>query len=107
MRFQCYGLATQAWGHALQHACLLFPDMLEGVLTVITVLTLEYPTVACACKLGDGDVLGQGALDTVRSICLLRPLPIEETQWLSALALGTCNYGDLIDTLFTDVEGVA
>jgi hypothetical protein len=61
MRFQCYGLAqvvgaTQAWGHALQHACLLFPDTLEGVLTVVTVLTLEYPTVACACKVGDGDV---------------------------------------------------
>ena len=90
MRFQCYGLAqvvgaTQAWGRALQHACLLFPDTLEGVLTVITVLTLEYPTVACACKLGDGDVVGDGALDTLTSICLLRPLPIEETQWLSAL----------------------
>jgi hypothetical protein len=23
------------------------------------------------------------------------------------VCLGTCNYGDLIDTLFTDVEGVA
>jgi hypothetical protein len=92
MRFQCFGLtqvvgATQAWGQALQHGCLLFPDTLEGVLTVIIVLTLEYPTVACACKLADGDMVGQNALDTVRSICLLRPLPIEETQWLTAMAL--------------------
>jgi hypothetical protein len=92
MRFQCYGLAqivgaTKAWGHALQHACLLFPDSLEGVLTVVTVLTLDYPTVACACKLGDGDTLGENALDAVKRICLLRPLPIEETQWLTALAL--------------------
>jgi hypothetical protein len=30
-------------------------------------------------------VVGDGALDTLTSICLLRPLPIEETQWLSAL----------------------
>ena len=98
MRFQCYGLAqvvgaTQAWGQALQHGCLLFPDTLEGVLTVIIVLTLEYPTVACACKLADGDLVDLGggntenALETVRSICLLRPLPIEETQWLTAIAL--------------------
>ena len=92
MRFQCYGLvqivgATKAWGHAMQHGCLLFPDTLEGVLTVVTVLTLEYPTVSCACKLGEGDVLGDSALDTVMRICLLRPLPIEETQWLTAITL--------------------
>jgi hypothetical protein len=92
MRFQCYGLAqivgaTQAWGHALQHACLLFPDTLEGVLTVVTVLTLDYPTVSCACKLGEADTLGESALNAVTRICLLRPLPLEETQWLTALAL--------------------
>ena len=33
----------------------------------------------------DGDVVGEGSLDTLTSICLLRPLPIEETQWLIAL----------------------
>jgi hypothetical protein len=96
MRFQCYGLAqmvgaTHAWGHALQHACLLFPDTLEGVLTVVTVLTLDFPTVSCACKLGEGDTLGGSALDAVTRICLLRPLPIEETQWLTALALAQDN----------------
>jgi hypothetical protein len=92
MRFQCYGLAqmvgaTHAWGHALNHACLLFPDTIEGVLTVITVLTLDYPTVSCACQLGEADSLGESELSAVTRICLLRPLPIEETQWLTALAL--------------------
>jgi len=92
MRFQCYGLAqivgaSEAWGHALQHACLMFPDTLEGVLTVITVLTLDYPTVSCACKLGDSDTLGESALSAVKRICLLRPLPLEEKQWITALAL--------------------
>jgi hypothetical protein len=57
------------------------------VLTVVTVLTLDYPTVSCACKLGEADTLGESALNAVTRICLLRPLPLEETQWLTALAL--------------------
>jgi hypothetical protein len=32
---------------------------------------------------------------------VLHPLPVTHPQ------LGVCNYGGLIDTLFTDVEGVA
>ena len=100
MRSQCYGLAQMLgtqheWGAALRHLCLLLPDTLEGVLTVVTVLTLDYPTVACACKLGDGDTLGGSALDAVTRICLLRPLPIEETQWLNALALAQWDRRDV------------
>jgi hypothetical protein len=94
MRFQCYGLAQmvgadRAWGQALRHLCLLFPDTLEGVMTVVTVLVLDYPTVSCACKLSDGEMrggAGDTVLDAVTRICLLRPLPVEEMQWLVALA---------------------
>ena len=57
----CYGFSQmvgseRAWGQALRHMCLLLPDTLEGLMTVGTVLVLEYPVVACACKLGEGDV---------------------------------------------------
>jgi len=86
MRFQCYGFSQmvgseRAWGQALRHMCLLLPDTLEGLMTVGTVLVLEYPVVACACKLGEGDAVGT-AQDTVAAICLQRPMPAESVQWL-------------------------
>lgn len=61
------------------------------MLTVVTLLVLDHPTVACACNRIDGDVLegengGQKTLDTVTQVCLLRLLLIEKTQWLNALA---------------------
>lgn len=89
MRFQCYGFAQIAgseysWGQALRHMCLLLPDTLEGVVTVVSVLVLDYPVVACACKLGDGDAL-QSPAEAVVSICLQRPMPAESLHWLLAL----------------------
>ena len=86
MRFQCYGFSQmvgseRAWGQALRHMCLLLPDTLEGLMTVGSVLVLEYPVVACACKLGEGDAVGT-AEDTVVKICLQRPMPAESVQWL-------------------------
>jgi hypothetical protein len=86
MRFQCYGFAQMVgsdkeWGLALRHTCLLLPDTLEGLMTTATVLALEYPVVACACKLGEGDALDT-PLDTVVVFCLQRPMPMESQQWL-------------------------
>ena len=89
MRFQCYGFAQmvgsdRAWGQALRHMCLLLPDTLEGVMTVGTVLAMEYPVVSCACRLGEGEALaGSGnAPDAVVALCLQRPLPAESVEWL-------------------------
>jgi hypothetical protein len=109
IRSQCYGMsqvvgATQVWGRALRHLCLLLPDTLEGVLTVVSVLVLDYPTVSCACKLSDRDMnngMDASALDAVTRICLMRPLPIEETQWLNALTL---NQDDRREICFTTMD---
>jgi hypothetical protein len=94
MRFQCYGLAQMVgaekpWGKALEQLCLLFPDTIEGVMTVAIVLLVDYPTVSCACKLSEGDMindLDSTVLDSVTLICALRPLPLEEKHWLAAFA---------------------
>lgn len=99
MRFQCYGFAQMAgsehsWGQALRHMCLLLPDTLEGVLTVGSVLTLEYPVVACACTLGEGDAL-DSPNEAVVSICLQRPMPAENTQWLLALRFESATRQDV------------
>jgi hypothetical protein len=82
MRFQCYGIAQMfgseyAWGQTVRSLCLLTPDTIDGILTVVTVLVIEYPVVNCACKLDEGDVLG-----TVNDICLRRPMPVESTLWM-------------------------
>jgi hypothetical protein len=82
MRFQCYGIAQMfgseyAWGQTVRSLCLLTPDTIDGILTVVTVLVIEYPVVNCACKLDKGDVLG-----TVNDICLRRPMPVESTLWM-------------------------
>ena len=109
IRFQCYGMsqvvgASQVWGRALRHLCLLLPDTLEGVLTVVTVLVIDYPTVSCACKLSDRDMSNAGeatVLDAVTRICLMRPLPVEEKQWLNALTL---NQDDRRAICFTTMD---
>jgi hypothetical protein len=85
MCFQCYGLvqamgSTHPWGQAVRNLCLLSPDTLEGLMTVSTVLALEYPMVACACKLSEGDILG-----SIEDMCIRRPLPVESTQWMLQL----------------------
>ncbi len=78
MSFQCYGFtqmvgSDKAWGQALRHMCLLLPDTLEGVMHVGTVLSMEYPVVACACKLTEGEARGT-LEDTVTALFLQRPL---------------------------------
>ena len=95
MRFQCYGFAQmvgsdKAWGQALRHMCLLLPDTLEGVMHVGTVLSMEYPVVACACKLTEGEARGT-LEDTVTALCLQRPLPAESVQWLLHLHFETAD----------------
>ena len=87
MRFQCYGLvqamgSTQPWGQAVRNLCLLAPDTFEGLMTVSTVLLLEYPMVSCACKLSEGDILG-----SIEDMCIRRPLPVESTQWMIQLRM--------------------
>jgi hypothetical protein len=48
-------------------------------------------------------------MQIVQYVCLLGVLPAQRAchDRGSDLVLGMCNYGGLIDTLFTDVEGVA
>jgi hypothetical protein len=99
MRFQCYGFAQMVgserpWGQALRHMCLVLPDTLEGLLTIGTVLVLDYPVVSCACKLAEGDALGSPQ-ETVVTVCLQRPMPADSRQWLLALRWDTASRQDV------------
>jgi hypothetical protein len=71
------------------------------VLPVLRVLAdglFEYPVVACACKLGEGDALGTPQ-DEVVAICLQRQIPAETVQWLLQIQFESSTRQDLCFTM--------
>jgi hypothetical protein len=95
IRFQSYGFSQmvcseRVWGQTMLHICLLLPGMLD----VGTVLTLEYPVVSCACKLGEGDTLGT-TQDEVVVMCLHCPMPAESVHWLLHLRFESSSRQDV------------
>ena len=87
MRTQCDGLSqiagyTNPVAQLLRHACLLGPDGIEGMLTAVLVVVVEYPLMHCVCKLPEGQA---GAEDTIQSVCLKTWMPVSYTAWTKSL----------------------
>ena len=93
VRLQCHALSAIARGGTLagrtptenalsgfiRHACLLGPDALEGVHTVVSVLVSEYPAMTCLCAQDEGRIYTAFSEDA--QTCLLKGIPLALKRW--------------------------
>ena len=63
---------TTPWGQFVRHSCMIWPDSLQAVMTVIFVLTVDYPVMDCVCKQPNGF----NAAEILESVCLPRIMPM-------------------------------
>ena len=63
---------TTPWGQFVRHSCMIWPDSLQAVMTVIFVLTVDYPVMDCVCKQPNG----YNGAEILESVCLPRIMPM-------------------------------
>jgi hypothetical protein len=88
-RAQCLGIADLFGGTTpvavfLRDTCLSVPDGLQGMVDVLLVLLLEYPSMRCACVLSAAQV----PREVVQGLCLQRELPAALRAALKRIARG-------------------
>ena len=87
MRTQCDGLAqvlgsTNPVAKLLKQACLLGPEGIEGVLDVLLVLVIDYPTMDCVCKMPEGQTVSFCAFAAARC-CRALPASLPQSKPLT------------------------
>lgn len=107
-RMQCQGLGeilggTNPWARVMRQACQLGPDGVHFVLQAMRVMFVEYPAMACTCRLGEGERMLQDSA-IVSRICLKRFSPAEQQRWMLQLVF-TAENGERRDMCFASMDG--
>jgi len=94
-RSQCHGLGeiiggTSPWARMVQHACKLGPDGVDFVLQALRVMFVEYPVMACTCRLNENERVEEKA-DEVTRVCLSRFTPASQQRWMLDLLFSPDN----------------
>ena len=63
---------TNAWGQFVRHSCMIFPDSLEAAMSIMFVLSVDYPVMDCVCKQPNG----YNAAEILETVCLPRIMPM-------------------------------
>jgi len=83
MRYVCDGFGqvmgrTSAMGQFVRHSCMLGPDSMESFMTVLFIITLEYPVMDCVCK----QVGGLETEEAIEKICMPQGMSMKQKSFV-------------------------
>ena len=83
MRYVCDGFGqvmgrTSAMGQFARHSCMLGPDSMESFMTILFIITLEYPVMDCVCK----QVGGLETEEAIEKICMPQGMSMKQKSFV-------------------------